>query len=144
MQWLSLYHDVLIVGAGGFLGAVARYSLTLLVHRRVSSPFPLGTLLVNVVGCLCIGVLMALFYHAENTAGTDRHVLFDFLSHRTRLHLVTGLLGSLTTFSTFGFETLELLHRSEFGLALANVAMNLLVGLSAVWAGFSLVRGILD
>ena len=119
--------ELLVIGCGGFLGAIARYSLTGWVHRWAGAGFPWGTLAVNVVGCLAIGGLMAL---VESRAA---------LSPAVRLFVGIGLLGSLTTFSTFGYETLELVRRSELGLALANAGGNLLLGLGAVLVGRLLV-----
>ena len=73
-QTLSSYQDLFIVGLGGFLGAVARYSITNYLHQRLPGRFPIGTLVVNVLGCLLIGGLMAVFMHAEQTSDQDRHV----------------------------------------------------------------------
>jgi len=119
---------LLIVGAGGFLGAVARYGLSGLVHRLAGAGFPWGTLAVNVVGCLLIGGLMVW--------GEDR----PMLSPTARLFLTVGLMGAFTTFSTFGYETLELLRDRQATLAGVNVAANVLLGLAAVWAGRALCR----
>ena len=119
--------ELLVVGFGGFLGAIARYSISGWVHRWAGPAFPWGTMAVNVAGCLALGAMMAL---VEGRAG---------LSQETRLFVGIGLLGSLTTFSTFGFETLELLRRSELGLALASVGGNLLLGLGAVLLGRVLI-----
>ncbi|MAG92294.1 MAG: fluoride efflux transporter CrcB [Planctomycetaceae bacterium] len=124
---------LLAVGVGGFVGAVLRFLLSGLPQRLVLEKFgrvlPVGTLLVNVIGCLLIGVLMSL-------------VLEQKLTGSLRYLLITGCLGSLTTFSTFGWETLELLREEQFQLAFLNVAANVLVGLFAVWAGFSLMRAL--
>ena len=122
--------QILAVGCGGFLGAVARYALTGLMHRRFPAFLPAGTLLVNVLGCLVIGVLMALVRERVLLSG-----------HETlRFFLITGILGSLTTFSTFGFETVELIQESNLRLAAWNVAGNLVLGLAAVWFGLWLGR----
>ncbi len=124
---------LLAVGVGGFVGAVLRFLLSGLPQRLVFEKFgrvlPVGTLLVNVLGCLLIGVLMSL-------------VVEQKLNETMRLLLITGCLGSLTTFSTFGWETFELLREDQFQLAFLNVATNVLVGLFAVWAGFSLMRAL--
>ena len=87
--------QILAVGAGGFVGAVLRYLISAAMLKRFPDFPPAGTLLVNVVGCAVIGVVMALI--SEHNA----------LSPNTRLLLVTGILGSLTTFSTFGYDTLR-------------------------------------
>ena len=120
--------ELLVVGVGGFIGAIARYWVSGWVHRWTGASFPWGTLAVNVIGCLAIGALMALL---ESRL---------FVSPEARLFLGIGILGSLTTFSTFGYETLELMRRSELALASANAAGSLLLGLGAVFVGRMLVR----
>lgn len=120
--------EILVVGVGGFLGAVARYVVTGWVHRLTGPDFPWGTLAVNLAGCFALGVLMALG-EARLAVGPD-----------ARLFLGIGALGSLTTFSTFSYETVELLRLSEPGLALGNAAANLLLGCTAVLVGRALVR----
>lgn len=121
--------ELLVVGVGGFVGAISRYALGHAVHRWLgeSAGFPYGTLAVNVLGCLLIGAAMAF-----NDAGDMRP--------ETRLLIATGFLGSLTTFSTFGHETLELVAVGRGGAAFGNVALNLIVGLLAVWIGRGLAR----
>jgi CrcB protein len=115
---------LLYVGLGGFFGAVARYGLSGLVQDRSTGTYPLGTLTVNVLGCLLIGLLMYMV--------TARQLL----SPQTRLFLMIGLLGSFTTFSTVGYETFHYLRLERLGLALANVGANILLGLAAVAAGW--------
>ncbi|MDB4614273.1 fluoride efflux transporter CrcB [bacterium] len=119
--------NILAVAAGGSIGAVARYLLTLGVQRMVPvKAAAAGTLFVNVLGCLLIGVMMTL---AEK----------ESISPTLKLVLVTGLLGSLTTFSTFGFETIELARAGRLNSAIINVVANLAVGLPCVLLGRSLV-----
>lgn len=120
--------NLLAVGCGGFLGAVARYAVTGLLQKRFPHFTPAGTLAVNVAGCLLIGAIMAVVVGREDVPKT------------LQLFLVTGVLGSLTTFSTFGYETVELLREEEYRKALWNVAANLALGLPAVWLGWSLAR----
>jgi CrcB protein len=119
--------NLLIVGLGGFLGAILRYGISSLVAARQGPGFPLATLLVNVLGCLAIGALMALLEREALTANM-------------RLFLAVGLLGSFTTFSTFGYETIELFRDGDYQPALWSVAANLLLGLVAVLLGRSLVQ----
>ena len=118
---------LLAVGLGGFLGAVARYSLSELAHRLVQTAFPLGTLLVNTVGCLLVGVVLGLI--------EDRQLF----APATRLFLTVGILGGLTTFSAFGYETVELLKTGGTKLAVLNVLANVALGLSAVVVGRSAI-----
>jgi CrcB protein len=113
----------LVVGLGSFLGGIARYALSGLVHRYAGAGFPWGTLAVNVAGCFLIGGALHL---VEDRA---------MLAPETRLFVAVGLLGGFTTFSAFGWETFELLRGSEPILALLNVAGNVLLGLASVWLG---------
>jgi CrcB protein len=114
---------ILLLGIAGGIGTIARYSLTGFVHRFARETFPLGTLAVNVLGCLLIGVVMHLV--------RDRQVF----SPETRNFVVVGLLGGFTTFSAFGYETSELLQRGSLLLAAANIAGNVVLGIAAVWFG---------
>jgi CrcB protein len=126
--------QLLAVGCGGFLGAVTRYTLTGMMQKRCPGFMPAGTMLVNVLGCLLIGILMALV--------TEQ---VWFFKHETlRRFLMTGVLGSLTTFSTFGYETVELLRESDMRLAAWNVAGNLCLGIAAVWLGLVVTKAIVN
>ena len=122
--------QLLAVGVGGFLGAIARHMLTGLMHRRFPAFMPAGTLLVNVLGCLSIGVLMALVVERR----------FPMESETVRLLLITGFLGSLTTFSTFGYETINLLRDHEIRFAFLNLAGNVVICFLAVWLGWLCVK----
>ena len=111
-----------IVGCGGALGAMARYGTNLLLERRLGD-FPLATLTVNVVGCLLLGTLLAVVEARPS------------LPDGWRLFLAVGILGSLTTFSTFGAETIDLIRAKETGAALLSIGGNLGLGLLAVALG---------
>ena len=124
--------QIMAVGCGGFLGAVARYSLSSFVGRRMGEGFPAGTLAVNVLGCLLIGALMSVVATRES------------VSPEMRLLLSTGFLGGLTTFSSFGQETVELLRAGDIRLALLNTGLNVILGLLAVLAGGFLARLVLN
>lgn len=119
--------QVLAIGCGGFLGAVARYGLSVWVQRSSGSTFPWGTLVVNVLGCFVLGALMTLVQERSLVGPTAR----AFLS--------IGILGSFTTFSTFGVETFELMRTGGWLGAAGNVAGNVVVGLTAVWVGRALI-----
>ena len=114
---------LLLVGAGGFLGSVARYLLSGYVQTRTSDAFPFGTLVVNVLGCFVIGALSEM---ADARA---------FLSADARAFAVVGLLGGFTTFSAFGNETLNLARDRDWALAGANVMGHLVLAIGAVWLG---------
>jgi CrcB protein len=118
---------LLLVGAGGFLGAALRFVAGLLALRYLPSGFPYGTFLVNVTGCFAIGILAAHF--DQGRAG-----LFP------RLFWMTGVLGGYTTFSSFGYETLALVRDGNVAGAWVNVVGQVTLGLLAVWAGAAVVR----
>ena len=109
--------DLLLIGAGGFIGSVARYLLGGAVERLLAAAkFPFGTLTVNILGCFLIGVVGG-------------------LSGTARLFFIVGVLGGFTTFSSFGNETFALLRGGEPLKAFGNVALQVIVGLLAVWLG---------
>jgi len=126
---------VLAVGLGGFVGAVSRYILTGLVQKAWPQFPPAGTLAVNGLGCLAIGFLMTIV--VDQPSGEEA-----WMPHSLRLFLITGILGSLTTFSTFGYETVELIHEEELRLAGWNVLANVGLGFPAVWLGRILARAV--
>jgi len=113
----------LLVGIGGGLGAMARYGLGGAVQRLFGAGFPAGTLVVNVLGCLLVGGFMALVEGGPA------------FRPEARIFVVVGILGGFTTFSAFGFETLQLVGGGRWGLAALNAAGNLVLGLGAVWLG---------
>jgi CrcB protein len=115
---------ILLIGAGGFVGAVLRYLVSGFVQNLTQSiAFPHGTLAVNIFGCLFMGMLSHL---VESQAG---------ISTEMRVLLMVGLLGSFTTYSTFSNETLNLLQDQRFSLALINIVTHILLGLLAVMLG---------
>ncbi len=124
-----MFGQIVLVGIGGCLGSVFRYLLSGVVQRSLPmSEFPFGTLVVNVVGCLLIGMLHGL---AETK---------QIIGPELRLFLMIGLLGGFTTFSTFGYETLALIRDAEVFRAMGNVVLQVVVGLTAVWLGDMLGR----
>lgn len=119
--------NIIIVGLGGFVGSVLRYLVSGWIQAFSDRPFfPYGTLGVNVVGCLLIGLLGG---WAENA---------ELFSPSVRLFLLLGLLGGFTTFSTFGYETVALLRDREPAAAFAYVGLHLLGGFAAVAIGYGL------
>ena len=118
---------VLLVGVGGFIGAVLRYWASGVVQQFwKNNLFPTGTLAVNFLGCLLIGFLSQL---AEEQGA---------FTSETRLIVFTGILGGFTTFSTFSNETLNLFRDGQSLLAFGNLAAHLVLGLGAVWLGRTL------
>ncbi|MCE7031478.1 fluoride efflux transporter CrcB [Lysobacter sp. GX 14042] len=119
---------ILLVGLGGFLGAVARYKLSgLVLHMSAQGRFPFSTFVVNVLGCLVVGVLAGL---------AERH---DAFGPDARLFLFTGLLGGFTTFSAFGLEAVQLIRRGELATAALYAGASVVLGIAAVWLGLKLV-----
>lgn len=120
--------SILLVGLGGFLGAVIRHKLSgLILHMTAQERFPYGTLTVNVVGCLVVGLL----------AGVAEQ--YNLFGRDTRLFLFTGLLGGFTTFSAFGLEAMSLIRRGDLATAALYAGGSVVLGISAVWLGLKLV-----
>ena len=119
---------ILLVGLGGFLGSIMRYSLGgWMLHMTAQERFPFSTYVVNVLGCLAVGMLAGF---------AEKHHL---LGPEARLLLITGLLGGFTTFSAFGLETVYLLRRGEAWVAAGYVCASVLAGIAAVWLGLKAV-----
>ncbi|MDG5777811.1 fluoride efflux transporter CrcB [Haloarculaceae archaeon H-GB2-1] len=117
---LERAEPLVLIGVGGFVGAILRYS----VAQALPSSFPLGTLAVNVLGSFALGILL---YEAR---------LVGALSAETRLVVGTGFLSSFTTYSTFAVETSRLAPQ----LAVANVGLNYALGFAAVVLGRAVAR----
>lgn len=119
--------NYLLVGFGGMLGSIARYSMSSLsVHWFPNQKFPIGTLLVNLIGCFLIGLIAALI---------ERMSVFNA---EARLLAITGFLGGFTTFSAFGIETFYLLRGGETALALLYVCASVGLGIILVSMGMRL------
>ena len=113
--------QLLVAGLGGFFGAASRHAVGLWMGVVTSHHwFPGATLIVNVLGCLLIGAL-------GRVSGLTGH---------WRLFVITGVLGGLTTFSSFGFQSLELMRDRTAWLAVLNVLLHVVLGLGAVWVGY--------
>lgn len=114
--------EFLAVGAGGFFGSCLRFGITRMSNYFCVS-FPFGTLISNVIAGIAIGFIIGM----EQQSGT--------MSPKTRLLLTTGLLGGLSTFSTFSMETIELFNAGKPALAIGNIVLNLGLSLLGVVAG---------
>lgn len=131
--WLGVFIEklmgkLILIGLAGFIGTLGRYWLSGVVARRYGETFPMGTLVVNLVGCFLVGLL---FYLLQER----------FLVNQTvRTVILIGFLGGFTTFSSFGLQTFTLLQDGEFGLAVLNILGANLIGLVLVWAGYTLAR----
>ena len=114
---------VLAVATGSAVGGVARFLLTDAVQQRSVSAFPVGTLVVNVVGCLALGFIMQLALDTGELSPTARALL------------TTGFCGGFTTFSTFSWETLALIQAGSLRRAAFNALGSVTFGLAAIWIG---------
>lgn len=119
---------VFLVGIGGFTGAVLRYIVSIVIPKFVTGNFPYSTIIVNTLGCLLIGILMQVGFKYGN------------ISEEMKLFLATGVLGGLTTFSTFGYETMNLFLKDSVSLGILNIFLSLLLGLLGVWIGKILIH----
>ena len=120
-----LHYALVFLGAG--LGGVTRYGVNLAVARHIDTRFPLATFLANVTGCFLAGVAITVIAEGE-------------ANDQWRLLLVVGVLGGYTTFSTFGYETLQAIRLGHPLIALGNAVGSVPTGLAAVWAGVWLAR----
>lgn len=121
---------LIFVMVGGAAGSAARYLTVLAIGERVGTGFPWGTLTVNVVGSLLIGMIA--------TLADERRVLGD----QTRLLLVTGVLGGFTTFSAFSLEVLRLGSGSGPARTITYVVLSIGLSLPAAWLGVVLCRAL--
>ncbi|MFQ3586295.1 MAG: fluoride efflux transporter CrcB [Fimbriimonadaceae bacterium] len=119
---------IIFVGAG--VGANARYWFGGWVSERWGTTFPWGTFAVNTTGSFLIGAILGVMSETPTPLGW-------------RLFLAVGVLGGYTTFSTFSFETLELVRERSYGLAMSNVLLSCSVGLLAAFLGLVLARAML-
>lgn len=115
--------NILIIGLGGFFGAISRYVLGSWVALRWGRDLPVGTFVVNVSGCFLIGFAMSLL--------VERMII----SPHWRLFLIIGFLGAYTTFSTFEYETGSLLKDGEILYAVLNMVLSVVVGFIALKLG---------
>lgn len=111
---------VIYVGIGGGIGAIIRYLITKQSAGLFNFNIPLGTLIVNVLGGFFIGMIMEL------------SVSTDFISPNLKLFLTTGIMGGLTTFSTFSYETIILMNDGRYLLGFSNIFLNLFLSLGGV------------
>ena len=118
---------LVIIALGGAVGSVSRYLLGAVVQRAFHAGFPLGTLAVNVIGCLLVGALTRYFLHSQTEL-------------QLRAGLIIGLCGGFTTFSAFSIETIGLIQGGEWVKAAGYVAISLIGCLGATAAGYSLAH----
>jgi CrcB protein len=123
-----MLRTILIVGTGGFIGSVMRYLVQFYVEKGMSSTFPLGTLIANIVGSFVIGMVFAL---AEKG---------NLLSSEWRIFLSVGICGGFTTFSAFAYNNFIMIKEHSYGQLLFNLGGNIFLGILAVYLGIILIR----
>ncbi|MDA0679407.1 MAG: fluoride efflux transporter CrcB [Proteobacteria bacterium] len=122
-----VFFNAALVGAGGFIGAIFRYGLSGFVQRSSAfAAFPYGTLAVNMLGCLLIGITVGIIDARQ------------MINPELRSFVLVGVLGGFTTYSTFGLETFALLREADFLRAASNIAIHVILGLALVWLGYAL------
>ena len=121
---------VLLVGAGGALGAMARYGVSLAVARLWPTGFPLATLGVNVVGSLLMGALIGVLARTSPT-----------ISNEIRLFVAVGILGGFTTFSSFSLDAVTMIERGALAQALLYIGLSVVVCLAGLYLGLLVTRG---
>ena len=120
---------LLSVGIGGFIGAVLRFTLSGWVQKATASTFPFGTITVNILGSFFIGFLFLYFQHIN-------------LSPTQKALLITGLLGALTTFSTFSLDTVLLMQEEFYVKAFSNVILNVIFSVGGTLLGMMIFKKI--
>ena len=120
--------NYILVAVGAAFGGLMRYWISGLVHNIVSLNFPSGTLIVNVLGSFILGFIIFYFDTQE------------LISPQLKVMLTIGFCGGFTTFSTFSFETMNLLSDSEYLLAFINMGLNMVLTLGAVILSYYLAR----
>jgi len=115
--------EIIVIGSGGFLGAISRYLASGWVQNRFNHPFPFGTMMVNVTGSFIIGLLMGIIQNST-------------VSPLWRLFIGIGFLGAYTTFSTFSYETMMLLRTGSYMEAGLNIILSVVLCLLLVFIGY--------
>ena len=120
----------LLVALGGALGSMARYGAGVLVGKAWDSAFPLGTMLINIVGSLAMGLFIGYLVRTTPAWQSD-----------ARLFVAVGILGGFTTFSSFSLDAISMLERGDIGPALLYVLVSVIVGIAALYGGLVVMRG---
>lgn len=119
---------ILLIGLGGGIGSIVRYLGTYMINKLFHVNFPLGTLIVNILGCLLVGLLIG-FFEREQLVHSNLKYLF-----------ITGFCGGFTTFSAFSAESIQLFESGSPLPAILYISASVLIGLLAVWLGLVLVK----
>ena len=121
---------LLLIGLAGALGALTRYGLSGFVQRYCGFTFPVGTLVVNLLGTFLFGFIWSL---------VEQRLV---ISVETRVVILSGFLGAFTTFSSFMFETSALIGDGQWGYALLNITVQIVLGMVAIFLGLAAGRAI--
>jgi len=124
----SFYVNLLLIAIGGAIGSVARFLLSIFVLRTTGTLFPLGTFVVNAVGCLVFGLI---------AGAAEQRVA---LSPDARAFLLIGILGGFTTFSSYAYESFALIRDGQMLWATFNLVAQVVIGLMSVAVGFAIMR----
>jgi len=122
------YLNYLFIAVGGAVGALSRYLVSTWIYDKNQSAFPLGTFIVNIIGCFLLGA----FYNLT----LEKSVMSPHL----RMMISVGFLGAFTTFSTFSLETMNIIKENNITMGLLNIGLSILLGLIAVWLGAGMVN----
>jgi fluoride exporter len=118
--------NLLLIAIGGALGSVARYLFSSAVLRATGSLLGVGTFAVNVVGCIAFGIIAGV---------AERRFVFG---PEARMFLLVGVLGGFTTFSSFAFESVQLLRDGQFAAASVNIVGQVAAGIIGLWFAFAI------
>ncbi|AIY83104.1 MAG: fluoride efflux transporter CrcB [Clostridium baratii] len=125
MQKIEL---IAIVGCGGFIGAALRYIISLNAAKIFGADFPYGTLIANIIGAIIIGFVMKMSLDTS------------LITPNTKLFLTTGMMGGLTTFSTFSYETVTMINSGQYVLGALNLGLNVVLSFIGVTLGMIVAR----
>jgi fluoride exporter len=123
-----MVQNMMLIGAGGFLGSVMRYGSYQLMSKIFQTNHPIGTFFVNIIGSLMIGLVLGFF---------DKG---GMVSNNWKLFLAVGFCGGFTTFSAFALENFNFLQSQQFMLSLLYMGISLFLGLAAVFLGFWITK----
>lgn len=124
-KWIGL------IGLGSAIGGIARFIISYLTLSYQYKNFPLGTFIVNVLGCFLMGILFQM-------------ITGNLWSDSFKLFLLTGILGGFTTFSAFSFESIHLIQNNHYTIALLYVISSITIGLLSTWSGLVLMKSVLS
>lgn len=123
-----MIRTLILIGIGGGVGSILRYLTSLFAAKYFEIIFPLGTFVVNILGCLTMGILLGLFERQLLASSDLKHLL------------IIGLCGGYTTFSAFASENISLFQSGNSFTAIIYMALSILVGLFALWSGLSIIK----